>query len=213
MRELLPAILVQDEATLRERLALVEGLVPVIHLDVMDGAFVPNRTWFDAKVLADLETPLKIELHLMVKDPARIIEDVKAIENVVRAIWHIEAGVDHAALIANVHAMKKEAGLAISPKTPVDQLLRYASTLDEVLVMGGEPGFGGQRHEPHTVEKAWDIHGRWPEIPLGFDINVNAETIATLKRAGISRFCAGSAVFGHGDVAEGIKKLQALIDA
>jgi ribulose-phosphate 3-epimerase len=212
MNQLLPAILVQDEAAFRERIKLVEGLVPVVHLDVMDGAFVNNRTWFDAKVLAEVETPLKIELHLMVKDPTRIIEEVKAIEKVVRAIWHIETDIDHATLIANVHAMKKEVGLAISPKTPVDQLARYAPQLDEILVMGGEPGFGGQRHEPHTIEKAWDIHGRWPEIALGFDINVNAETIATLKAAGISRFCAGSAVFASGNVKEDVQNLQSLIE-
>lgn len=211
MNQLLPAILVQDEATFRKRVKLVEGLIPAVHLDVMDGAFVNNRTWFDAKVLAEIETPLQIELHLMVKDPARIIEEVKAIEKVVRAIWHVEVNVDHNALIETVHGMKKEAGLAISPKTPVDQLAQYATTLDEILVMGGEPGFGGQRHEPHTIEKAWDIHGRWPSIALGFDINVNTETIATLKAAGISRFCAGSAVFAGGNVPEDVKKLQSLL--
>jgi ribulose-phosphate 3-epimerase len=212
MNQLLPAILVQDEAAFRERLKLVEGLVPVVHLDVMDGAFVPNRTWFDAKVLAELETPLQIELHLMVKDPARIIEEVRGVEKVVRAIWHVEVGIDHAALIENVHGMKKEAGLAISPKTPVDQLTRYAADLDEILVMGGEPGFGGQRHEPHTIDKAWEIHGRWPEVALGFDINVNTETIPKLKAAGISRFCAGSAVFGAKDPKKEIERLNKLLN-
>ena len=211
MNQLLPAILVQDEATLRERLKLVEGLVPTIHLDVMDGAFVPNRTWFDAKVLAELETPLTIELHLMVKDPARIIEDIKSIEKVVRTIWHVEADIDHHALIETVHGLQKEAGLAISPKTPVDSLARHATNLDEILVMGAEPGFSGQALEPHTIEKAWDIHGRWPEVAIGFDINVNADTIPKLKAAGVSRFCAASAIFGAQDPKAELERLRALL--
>ncbi|MEO5927189.1 MAG: hypothetical protein ABIP96_00790 [Patescibacteria group bacterium] len=211
MNQLLPAILVQDEATFRERMRLVEDLVPVVHLDVMDGAFVPNHTWFDAKVLASIETSLKIELHLMVKDPARIIEEIRAIEKVVRVIWHVETDVDHAALLKTVHQIPKEAGLAISPKTPIDNLARYATELDEILVMGGEPGFGGQRHEPHTIDRAWEIHGRWPEIAIGFDINVNAETIPLLQRAGVSRFCAGSAVFGGDGPSSNIQKLKSLL--
>lgn len=211
MNQLLPAILVQDEQTFRARLALVQDHVPVIHLDVIDGSFVPFRTWFDSKILASLNTPVSFELHLMVQDPARVIEEVASIQRVVRAIWHVEATIDHSALMKRVHELHKEAGLALNPKTPVDALAIHAEHVDEILIMGAEPGRSGQTLEPHTIERAWDIHGRWPEVTLGFDINVNAETIPKLKASGVSRFCAASAIFNAPNPVEEIGRLRALL--
>jgi ribulose-phosphate 3-epimerase len=211
MNQLLPAILVQDEATFRERLSLVQDLVPVVHLDVMDGAFVPNRTWFDAKVLETLETPVRFELHLMVMDPGRVVDEVRNIEKVFRTIWHMETEIDHAALIERVHAMQKEAGLAIKPQTALDELARYADGLDEILVMGAEPGFSGRALDPHTIERATEIHERFPEMAIGFDIGVNAETIPRLKAAGVSRFCAASAIFTSADPREELRRLVAML--
>lgn len=211
MNELIPAILVQDERAFRERLALVERDFPVVQIDVMDGAFVPNRTWFDADVLRGIATPTRFELHLMVQDPKRIVDEVRDIETVVRAIWHVETPVDHEALIEHCHALGKKAGLAISPKTPIDALAPYADTVDEILVMGAEPGFSGQTLNPQTIERARQIHERWPTVAVGFDINVNAETIPRLKDAGVSRFCAASAIFNAANPLEQAKKLHGLV--
>lgn len=212
MNELIPAILAHDEKTFRERLALMEGVASTIQIDVMDGAFVPNRTWFDAEVLRGLATTIRFELHLMVRDPARYIEEVSDIESVTRAIWHIETTADHAALIARCHALDKEAGLAINPQTPVDALAPYAVDLDEILVMGAEPGFSGQPLQPPTIDKAREIHARWPLIPVGFDISVNAETIPMLLAAGVSRFCAAGAIWKAEDPAAEAKQLQTMIE-
>lgn len=209
--ELIPAILVQDEKTFRERLRLMEGVAPVIHLDIMDGAFVPNRTWFDEHVLRGLKTPIRIELHLMVMDPGRIIEETSDIEIIQRAIWHVETTIDHAALIKRMHDLKREAGLAISPKTPIDRLAPHALSLNEILVMGNEPGFSGQELQEPTIARAWEIHGRWPEITLGFDIGVNEETIPKLKPAGVTRFCAAGAIFKATDPKEEYKRLMNLL--
>ncbi|MFH1078040.1 MAG: ribulose-phosphate 3-epimerase, partial [Patescibacteria group bacterium] len=77
MSELIPAILVHDAPSFHSRLKLMEGVATTVHLDVMDGAFVPNRTWFDAAVLASLQTPMRFELHLMVADPRRILADIR----------------------------------------------------------------------------------------------------------------------------------------
>jgi ribulose-phosphate 3-epimerase len=195
MHELLPAILVHDEASFRERLSVVRDLVPVVHLDVMDGAFVSNRTWFDAAVLASLNTPVRFELHLMVQDPERVIEDTAAIPSVIRYLWHQEVAIHHAQLIETVHAMHKEAGLALNPPTPIDTLVPHIDSLDEILVMGAAPGFSGQTLEPHTIDKARSLHERWPHIPIGFDINVNERTIPALLDAGVTRFCSGGAIF------------------
>ncbi|MBI4139271.1 hypothetical protein HY479_03940 [Candidatus Uhrbacteria bacterium] len=211
MNELIPAILAPDEKTFRERLALLHDEFPVVQIDIMDGAFVPNRTWFDVNVLRRLETPVRFELHLMVMDPGRSVEETSDIASVVRHIWHVETQIDHASLIARCHTLKKEAGLALSPKTPTDTIARHALELDEILIMGAEPGLSGQKLQPQMIDRAWEIHGRWPEIPLGFDIDVNAETIPKLKPTGISRFCAASAIFGVADPLETAKRLRDLL--
>lgn len=211
MSELIPALLVHDEKTFRDRVSLMEADFPVLQIDVMDGAFVPNRTWFDVNVLRRLKTSAKFELHLMVMDPGRYVEETSDISSVVRYIWHLEAPIDHATQIARVHTLKKEAGIAISPDTPIDKLAPYAASLDEILIMGASPGFSGQKMQPQAIKRASEIHSRWPNVPLGFDINVNAETIPPLLAAGITRFCAAGAIFKSTDpVAEG-KKLQSLL--
>lgn len=211
MNQLIPALLVHDEKTFRDRVSLMETDFPVLQIDVMDGAFVPNRTWFDVNVLRRLKTSAKFELHLMVMDPGRYVEETSDISSVFRYIWHLEAPIDHATQITRVHALNKEAGLAISPETPIDKLAQYTKSLDEILIMGASPGFSGQKLQPQSIKRAAEIHSRWPNVPLGFDINVNSETIPTLLAAGISRFCAAGAIFKAEDpVAEG-KRMQGLL--
>ena len=195
MPNLIPAILASDEETFRERLKLVEKNFPLIQIDVMDGKFVPNKTWFDAEAWQELETPAEFELHLMVLNPPYYIEGTQEIKKIVRYLWHVEAKTNHLALIGNCHDLHKQAGLAISPKTPVDELAPYADLIDEILVMGAEPGASGQKLQPESIERVREIHKRWPNLPIGFDINVNAQTIPELKAAGVSRFCSDSAIF------------------
>ncbi len=211
MSELIPAILAHDEATFRERLSLVEHEVETIHVDVMDGAFVPNRTWFDLHVLQSLQTSVQFEFHLMVQDPRVYIEKLASIKNTHRILWHIETETDHTSLLKDCHAQKYEAGLAISPMTPLDRLEAYVHALNEILIMGAEPGFSGQKLQPHTIERAREIHARWPTIPLGFDIDVNDRTIPTLLSAGITRCCVGSAIFDQLDPVQELQMLQKLI--
>lgn len=211
MSELLPAILVHDAPSFHGRMKLMEGVATTVHLDVMDGAFVPDRTWFDAIALGAMTTPLRIELHLMVTDPRRYLEQIRGITSIVRAIWHVETTADHRALIDQCHGMSKEAGLAIDPTTPIERLVTLADALDEILVMGAEPGLSGQAMTPAAVSRVWNIHGRWPEKTLGFDIGVNAETIPQLKQAGVTRFCAASAIFGTKDPITEAERLQALL--
>lgn len=212
MNELIPAILTHDEAAFRERLALIEGAAQTVQIDVMDGAFVPNRTWFDADVLHGLSTPVHFELHLMVQDPGRYVQETCTVADTIsRFIWHVEARTDHAALIAQCHSCGKEAGLAINPQTPIDTLAPYVNDLDEILVMGAEPGFSGQTLQPQTIDKAREIHARWPSIPIGFDISVNANTIPMLKEAGVSRFCAAGAIWKAEDPTAEVRRLIKII--
>lgn len=211
MLELLPALLVHDETVFFERIQLMESVATTIHLDIMDGVFVPQATWFDADVLRQLKTPLRFELHLMVRDPERIINQTKGISSIIRTLWHVEAETDHHQLIQTCRAERQEAGLAISPQTPLERLSPFIRDMDEVLIMGNEPGFSGQNLQPHALERAREVHTSFPFLCLGFDIGVNFQTASLLKQVGVSRFCAASAIFGSVDPQRAFEALQKIV--
>jgi ribulose-phosphate 3-epimerase len=209
MNHIIPAILVHDEAAFRERLdALDPRRVPIVQIDVMDGAFVPNTTWCDLAMLASLETRMKFELHLMVEDPEPWIRNTEDIPAVQRLVWHIESRMEHEKLIKLCHTQGRDAGLALSPATSLETLVPYADTIDEILVLGVNPGFSGQDLIPETMEKAREIHARWPDVPLAFDGHVDLTNIQDLKDAGVSRFCVASAIFDEPDPGEAFAALE-----
>ncbi|MBU2509331.1 hypothetical protein KKE33_03065 [Patescibacteria group bacterium] len=209
--QLIPTLLVHDEETFRDRLKLVEKDFKILQIDIMDGSFVPNRTWFDKEIIEDLDTPAKFVLDLMVYNPHFYIDETRHIDSIKRYIWHVEVKVNHITLINTCHDLKKEAGLSINPKTPIDALTPYAGLVDEILVMGAEPGYSGQKLQSHNIDRVREIKKRWPNISIGFDINVDAKTIPLLKEAGVSRFYSNSAIFNADDPLSAAKKLAKLI--
>jgi ribulose-phosphate 3-epimerase len=194
--DILPALLVKDQETLVRRVQRLEAEAPVFHLDVMDGIFVPNRTWWDPVFLAQFQTPARFELHLMVERPEDAFAATRLDPKIVRYIWHLECEADHAQLLRDIHASSKEAGLAINPPTDEGKLDAFAADLDSILVMGAMPGFSGQEMDPDMIQRAARLAKRFPDLAVGFDIGVNTETIQSLKVAGVSRCCAASALFG-----------------
>lgn len=205
---IIPAILVKTEQEFRERLHIIEDLVPITQIDVMDGHFVPNQSWCDMNAIRAINTPMRFELHLMVTDPRRYIEAAKGISSIQRIIWHIEAHTNHDSLIKLCHDMRIEAGLAINPQTPIDHLAPYAHHIDEILVMGVEPGSSGQGLIPSTIEKAKRIRMTWPYVPLGFDGGVGLRNVQALRDAGITRFCAASSIFNDGYPRVALERLE-----
>ena len=208
MNEILPAILAQDEKTFRQQVKLVETIVPTVHIDIMDGAFVPNTTWNDFAAMAKMDTPLAFEFHLMVEDPEPYIRKIVDMKCARRVLWHVESMGDHRELLNMSHGHLKEAGLAIIPKTPLHILDAYAGRMDEILVMGNEPGFSGKPIDPSAIERARQLHSKQPEIILGWDIGVNTNSIPLIRSAGITRFCAASAIFNAKNPRTAIAQLQ-----
>jgi len=211
MNELIPALLANDEAEFRERVDRLKSEFSLFQIDVMDGAFVPNRSWFDIETLRGMEKTPLFELHLMVMDPASYVNEAIKLENVVRCIWHIEATANHPGLIHACHAAGKEAGLAVNPSTPKSLLAALYDDVDEILIMGAEPGFSGSAMDPRMVGRAARLHEEYPKLPIGFDINVNEKTIPEIKKAGVSRFYAASAIFDARDPLETAKGLRGLV--
>ena len=211
MTELIPAILAKDEATFRSRLAIAEMLASIVQLDIMDGHFVPNATWYDPAALKTIKTNARYELHLMVSDPTAYIGASEHMTNIARIIWHIEVAIAHDVLINWCHKLKIEPGLALSPETPVGRLAPFAESVDEILVLGVTPGFSGQNIQPHAIEHVKEIRARWPNVIVGFDGGVNVQTIPHLREAGVTRFYAASAIFQAHNPEKAYKALSAIL--
>ena len=217
MTELSVSILSADLANLAAETAdsMVCG-ADMVHFDVMDGHFVPNIT-YGAPVLKCLKKAVPeafYDVHLMISDPARYAQDfATAGANLIN--FHIEAVPNHVGqTIAAVRETGCLVGLTISPSTPPQAVFPYLDELDLVLVMGVEPGFGGQSFMEDMMPKlAWLRQRCRPGTVLQVDGGINRKTIATAAAAGANCFVAGSAVFGREDYGAEITALRELARA
>lgn len=203
--EILPTILPHSLEEALQKLRVAQDCSPWIQWDVMDGHFVPNTTWYDAEKIQTWTIKSRIELHLMVRDPGRVIDAWRNVAKFKRAVWHIEAPIDHQALILHCKDMGKDVGLAISPKTSLLQLTPYLEFIESVLVMGVEPGFGGQDLLPETADRVRIVKGLNKDLVVSVDGGVNPKTILGLAKMGAKRFCMGNSVFTHAFPADFVK--------
>ena len=214
MVEIAPSILSADFARLGEQIAAAErGGATIIHFDVMDGHFVPNIT-IGLPVLRSLAraTRLPIDAHLMISEPGLYAEQsVEAGAQMVSV--HIEADPHIHRTLAGIRAKGGQAGVVINPATPLaalDEALQFA---DYVLVMSVNPGFGGQKVIPTSVEKVRRLRRMIEErgLPARIEIDggIDAETIGPVAAAGAEIMVAGTAVFGQPDPARAVRDLLA----
>jgi ribulose-phosphate 3-epimerase len=202
--ELAPSILSADFARLGEQVhAAEEGGATVLHVDVMDGHFVPNIT-IGPPVVKSLRkaTQVPLDCHLMIEDPDRYIADFAA----AGANWisvHQEACVHLHRTLESIRQHQCRAGVVINPATPVDTLLEVLDMVDFVLVMSVNPGFGGQKFIPGTLHKISRLAKLRADRNLAFRIEVDGgvglDTVQQVVRAGAEILVAGNAVFGMGD--------------
>lgn len=184
----------------------------LLHIDVMDGQFVPNLT-MGAPVVKCLRSAsaLPFDVHLMIMEPQRYIQDF-ADAGADLIVFHAEARVDARAAIQAIHAAGCRAGIAIKPNTCARAVLDLLDDLDMVTVMTVEPGFGGQSYMADMAHKISRIRGACVERGLPLDIQVDGgitpETITHAAKAGANVFVAGSAVFGAPDAGEMIACLR-----
>jgi ribulose-phosphate 3-epimerase len=216
--ELAPSILSADFAHLGAAVqAVAEGGATVLHVDVMDGHFVPNIT-IGPPVVASLRkaTSLPLDVHLMIENPDQFIPAfVDA-----GADWisvHQEACVHLHRTLELILSHNVNAGVVINPATPVGTLEEVLDMVHHVLVMSVNPGFGGQKFIPSVLEKVRRLATMRISRRAGFRIEIDGgigpDTIADAVRAGVEILVAGNAVFGHGDPRENTQKLLKLAAA
>ena len=202
-----PSILASDYANLQSELERI-STSDLIHVDVMDGHFVPNIS-IGAPVTAACKKVCDVpfDVHLMISNPLDYAEDfAKAGADII--CFHSECDSDTDETINKILSLGKKAGLAIKPATPIDEVVKYLDKLSMVLVMTVEPGFGGQSFMESTMPKVEAIRKINPDIDIEVDGGINAETIKIAAKAGANVFVAGSAVFKSENPAETIAILR-----
>src|ERR1051325_6315475 len=213
MIEIAPSILSADFSRLGEQIATVEKAgASLLHVDVMDGRFVPNITVGIPVVKAIARTTrLPIDAHLMIVEPGRYADQfAKAGARMVSI--HIEADQNAHRTLTSIRAAGAKAGIVINPAAPLSALDEAIKFADYVLVMSVNPGFGGQEFIPESLDKVRRlrkmIDERGLKTRIEIDGGVNAENIADVTGAGAEIIVAGSAIFGASDPAVALRELR-----
>lgn len=202
-----PSILASDYANLQSELKKC-ATAELIHIDVMDGHFVPNIS-IGAPVVSSIKKVCDIpfDVHLMISNPIDYVEDfANAGADII--CFHTECNSDIEETIDKIISLGKKPALAIKPATGIDAVLPYIDKLQMVLVMTVEPGFGGQSFMESTMDKIVALRKINADIDIEVDGGINAETIKIASKAGANVFVAGSAVFKSEDPAETITILK-----
>ena len=205
-----PSVLASDMARLADEIAAVARTgVPMVHLDVMDGHFVPNLT-FGPPVVRSIRqaTDLPLDTHLMIAEPGRHLDAfIEAGSDILTV--HIEVAPDPRPLLERIRRAGCLAGLVLNPATTIDAIKAYVDDADMVLVMSVVPGFGGQAFMHDALDKVrWLRRRLGPKALIEIDGGINENTIGLAAEAGANVYVAGTAVFRNDDYQGAVDRLR-----
>nr|WP_287155111.1 ribulose-phosphate 3-epimerase [Candidatus Solincola tengchongensis] len=215
--KLAPSLLNADFADLRRAVSYIEGLADAVHLDVMDGNFVPNITFGPLVVRAVRKiTRLPLDVHLMIAHPAEFVEDFAA----AGADWisfHAEVTRYPGEILGMIRGYGKRAGMVINPQTPAHSVFDYLELCDYVLVMTVMPGFGGQAMIPEALEKVGEIKREAARLGLQVEVEVDGgvktENLARVREAGADIVVVGSSIYAAPDPRRAAEEIRRLLDS
>ena len=214
MVKISPSVLTADFLELKEDIKKLEAAgVDMLHLDVMDGIFVPNIS-FGNPVIKSIKahTSLPLDVHLMIDKPHRYIKEFAEFADYLG--FHFEAGSDNAQLLREIRELGCKSTITIKPCTPAESVFPLLPLCDMVLVMSVEPGFGGQKFMPSALDKLSALREECKrqglDILLEVDGGINQETAPLAVAAGANVLVAGNYIFSAEDMAARVKEIKAL---
>ena len=209
-----PSLLAADFTRLEEEIRRVEEAgADMLHLDIMDGHFVSNIS-FGIPVVEAVRrvTRLKLDTHLMISEPEKFLRPFKEAGSDSLTV-HLEICPDPTSIVDQIHHLGLECGLVINPATPLEVIFPYLDSVELILLMSVEPGFGGQAFLPQTLDKIRHLRARIDAqqlpLPIQVDGGINPQTAPSVRQAGATILVAGSAVFRAPDPAAAIRTLRA----
>lgn len=201
-----PSILSADFGRLNEEIQSVESYAELIHVDVMDGHFVPNIT-IGAPIVSKIRTKLPLDCHLMIENPERFFEDfAKAGASILTV--HQETCPHLHRSIQALKVLGLKAGVALNPATPLDTIVEILDDIDMVLLMTVNPGFGGQKFIESVLPKIEKLRRLRPKLDIEVDGGINAETARAVCKAGANILVSGSYIFGAKNRRAAIERLR-----
>ncbi len=204
---IVPAILTGDFATFKEQLTKISEHFSSVQIDIIDGIFLPNKTFSEREELKDINSEAYFELHLMVQDPIAEINKWQEIDSVTSAVFHIEAVSNPEECIKIIRQNNWKVGIAINPETPLEKIKTYTEMVDEILFMTVHPGQQGAPFLPEVLEKIKEFKKLGLNVICAADGGINKDTIKSVVTAGANKLYIGGAITRADDIEKAHEEL------
>ncbi len=208
---IIPAILAKTSHELREKIRRAENFpgCRLVQLDIMDGRFVKNKS-ISARAIQKIQTRLNLELHLMIQDPEKQMLAFVA-TRAKRIIVHFESSKRLKELFSTLKQAKINIGLALNPKTPLEEINPFVQDIDFLLLMAVDPGQYGSLFQSSVYRKICQARKQTPRLPIEIDGGVSLDNILKLHASGADRFVVGSRIFLEKDPSEAYKQFRSVL--
>lgn len=218
---IIPTINVKTQEEFVRQIRSIEDVVDRVQIDIADGKFATWENWHDPELIVQMHTKLSYELHLMVQEPRKEMNNWGRLENISRIIIHaeshfppVEVGAHNVLLdtMPTFFAYGADVSIALRPETPIEVVAPLMNHLYSVTLLGVHPGASGQSFEPSVLKKIKEIRAQHPTINIEIDGGINETNIEDIIRAGANILCVGNSVFGAGDPKTNILRLKELAE-